>query len=537
MIHQHGDRPYEWVGSLSERRAQLSPDRVGLVDADTGTEHTYADLDRRANRTARLLRERGVGTGDRVAAVSRNRPAMVDLYFATGKLGAVLAPLSHRLAPPELGAMLDGVEPAALVVEEPFGADLRAALTGDEYTAGVPPLVGLPADGASTGDDDPTPFADPVDGEAWQPYPDALPDDDSPVETVDVALDDPHLFLHTGGSTGLPKEVVQTHGGIAWNAFNTVLSWGLRPDDVTPMVFPMFHTGGWNVLTIPFFHLGGTVIISRDFDPGEVLDLVDSRDCSVLVAVPAVLRFMVEDDDWGATDLSSIRFAKSGGGPCRDSIIEAWADRGVDLSQGYGLTECGPNNFAMPDDFDREKTASIGMPGLYVDARVVDDEGIELPAGEVGELELASPHAGDGYWNNPEETAEAFGTEAGEAWVSTGDLARVDGEGYYYIEGRKKNMFVSGGENVYPPEVENVLAGHPKVEEVVVVPVDDETWGQVGKAVVQGDDSLTLEELQEYAEERLAGFKTPRHLAFVDEMPTSGPSKIDRGAIEEGYGD
>ncbi|WP_201287895.1 AMP-binding protein [Salinirussus salinus] len=540
MIHQHGGRPYEWVGSLSERRAQLSPDRVGLVDADTGTEYTYAELDRRANRTVRLLRERGVGKGDRVAAVSRNRPAMVDLYFATGKVGAVLAPLSHRLAPPELGAMLDDVEPAALVVEEPFENEVREALTGEEYTADVPPLVGLPADGSSTGDDTgaAAAFADPVDGEGWTPYAEARPADDSPVETVEVALEDPHLFLHTGGSTGLPKEVVQTHGGIAWNAFNTVLSWGLRPDDVTPMVFPMFHTGGWNVLTIPFFHLGGTVIISRDFDPGEVLDLVDSRDCSVLVAVPAVLRFMVEDDDWEATDLSSIRFAKSGGGPCRDSIIEAWADRGVDLSQGYGLTECGPNNFAMPDDFDREKTASIGMPGLYVDARVVDDEGSELPAGEVGELELASPHAGDGYWNNPEETAEAFGTEEEtDAWVSTGDLARVDGEGYYYIEGRKKNMFVSGGENVYPPEVENVLAGHPKVEEVVVVPVDDETWGQVGKAVVQGDDSLTLEELQEYAEGRLAGFKTPRHLAFVDEMPTSGPSKIDRGAIEEAYGD
>jgi fatty-acyl-CoA synthase len=537
MIHQHGDRPYEWVGSLSERRANLSPDRVGLVDADTGTEYTYADLDRRANRTARLLRERGVGKGDRVAAVSRNRPAMVDLYFATGKLGAVLAPLSHRLAPPELAAMLDDVEPAALVVEEPFEDDLRAALTGEEYTGGVPPLVGLPADEDSSGDADPAaPFGDPVDGEAWERYADTLPADDSPVETVEVALEDPHLFLHTGGSTGLPKEVVQTHGGIAWNAFNTVLSWGLRPDDVTPMVFPMFHTGGWNVLTVPFFHLGGTVIISRDFDPGEVLDLLETYSCSVLVAVPAVLRFMVEDDDWEDTDLSSIRFAKSGGGPCRDSIIEAWAERGVDLSQGYGLTECGPNNFAMPDDFDREKTASIGMPGLYVDARVVDDEGAELPPGEVGELELASPHAGDGYWNNPEETAEAFGTEAGEAWVSTGDLARVDEEGYYYIEGRKKNMFVSGGENVYPPEVENVLAGHPNVEEVIVVPVDDETWGQVGKAVVQGDDSLTLEALQSFAEGKLAGFKLPRHLAFVEEMPTSGPSKIDRGAIEDEYG-
>ena len=539
MIHQHGTRPYEWVGSLSERRAQLSPDRVGLVDTDTGTEYTYAELDRRANRTARLLRELGVGTGDRVAAVSRNRPAMVDLYFATGKCGAVLAPLSHRLAPPELAAMLDDIEPSALVVEAPFEADLRAALTDDEYTGEVPPLVGLPAD-SDAGDPTGGTFADgdPIGDRAWARYTDARPADDSPAETVEVALDDPHLFLHTGGSTGLPKEVVQTHGGVAWNAFNTVFSWGLRPDDVTPMVFPMFHTGGWNVLTIPLFHLGGTVLISRDFDPSAVLDLVETRGCSVLVAVPAVLRFMIEDDDWATTDLTSIRLAKSGGGPCRDSTIEAWAERGVDLSQGYGLTECGPNNFAMPADFDREKTASIGTPGLYVDARVVDDEGAELPADEVGELELASPHAGDGYWDNHAETAEVFGSEAEtDAWVSTGDLARVDEEGYYYIEGRKKNMFVSGGENVYPPEVENVLAGHPGVEEVIVVPVDDETWGQVGKAVVQGDDSLTLDALQSFAEGRIADFKLPRHLAFVAEMPTSGPSKIDREAIEAEFGD
>jgi len=519
---------------LSEKRALLTPDRVGLVDADTGEEYTYADLEQRANQTARLLCEADVDTGDRVAVVSRNRPELVDLYFATAKVGAILAPLSHRLAPQELAAMLDDVEPSMLVVEAPFADDVGTALS--EMSVSTPPVFGLEAEG-HTFDDATSP-----DDEGWQRQAETVPDDGSTVEHVELALSDPHLFLHTGGSTGLPKQVVQTHGGIMWNAFNTIISWGLRPDDTTPMVFPLFHTGGWNVLTIPFFHLGATVIIARDFDPGQVLSLVEEYDASVLVSVPAVLRFMVEHDEWPDVDLSSLRFVKSGGGPCRDAIIEAWRERGISVSQGYGLTECGPNNFTMPDNFPREKSGSIGMPCLYVDARVVSEDGTDLPQGEVGELQLASPHAGDRYWRNEDETAKTFGASDGDAddgdhaWVSTGDLARVDEDGYFYIEGRKKNMFVSGGENVYPPEVEAVITDHPKVDEAIVVPVPDENWGEVGKAVVEGDESLTLSELQEFMADRIAKFKIPKHLAFVDEMPMSGPSKIDRQAIEEALG-
>ncbi len=545
MIHDHGERPYEWVGALSERRAQLSPDRVGLVDADENREYTYAELDRRANRTARLLREHGVGKGDRVAVVSRNRAEVVDLYFATGKLGAVLAPLSHRLAPLELAGMLDDIDPSLVVVEQPFEGEVADALAAEERTYDLPTVVGLPAEGAGDFREHPDSPAD------LEPYHDLLPATDDPVDGPDLALSDPHLFLHTGGSTGLPKEVVQTHGGIMWNAFNTIISWGLRPVDVTPMVFPMFHTGGWNVLTIPLFHLGGTVIISRDFDARQVLELIESERATVLVAVPAVLRFMVEDEEWENTDLSSLRFAKSGGGPCREGIIDAWSKRGIDLSQGYGLTECGPNNFTMPDEWDREKTDSIGVPGMYVDVRIVDDDGEALPQGKVGELELASPHAGDRYWRNPEETAETYGgvpasdvsggsederSETPGGWVSTGDLAREDEAGYYHIEGRKKNMFVSGGENVFPPEVEDAITDHPKVEEAIVVPVPDDTWGEVGKALVEGDPSLTLGDLQDFLEDRIASFKIPRHLDFIDAMPISGAGKIQRKELAEQYG-
>jgi fatty-acyl-CoA synthase len=512
MFDHH--QPQSWVGDWSRKRRALTPDREALVDATTGERYTYADLDRRANRTARLLEDHGVTDGARVAVVSRNRPAVVDLFFATGKTGGVLAPLSHRLAERELGTLLTDVNPKLLVVEEPFEDRCRGAL-GHENCDVDPAVLSLPTEGAH----------------GWQSYDEALPDADAPVATRDMPPDDPHLFLHTGGSTGTPKETVITHEGVVWNSLNTITAWGLREDDVTPMVFPMFHTGGWNVLTLPLFHMGGTVIIAREVDPGQVLSLVDCEAATVLVAVPAVLRMMTEQDDWEQTDLSTLRFVKSGGGPCREAVMEVWWDRGVDLSQGYGLTECGPNNFAMPEGWPREKADTVGKPVTHVDARIVDDDGDERPTGDIGELELRSPHAADRYWQNETESAATFG----DGWVSTGDLAAVDDDGYVSIEGRKKNMYVSGGENVYPAAVEDVLSKHPKVDEVVVIPVPDDRWGQVGKAVVQGEETLTLAELEAVCEGKLAGYERPRHLVSVDEMPKSGPSKIDRDAVADRY--
>ncbi|GAB3690505.1 long-chain fatty acid--CoA ligase [Salinarchaeum chitinilyticum] len=558
-------RPYEWVGDWSARRASLTPDREAIVDATTGERYTYAALDRRANRTARLLAEYGVEakesdgeSGERVAVISRNRVEVFDLFFATGKTGGVLAPLSHRLASRELGELLELVEPRLLVVEAAFTELVGKAL---EHADVDPTVLRLPDDAAegSSGEDG-------LEAIGAERYHEELPADDSPVESADVALDDPHLLLHTGGSTGTPKETIITHGSIAWNSLNTIASWGLRPDDVTPMVFPTFHTGGWNVITVPLFHLGGTIVIDREVEPGAVLEQIESEGATLLVAVPAVLRMMATHDDWAERDLSTLRFVKSGGGPCRESVIRAWrerdgpvpADDGVDLSQGYGLTECGPNNFAMPEGWAdapegqvRERVASVGKPAMHVDARVVDDLGEPLPDGEIGELELAGQHAAAGYWRNPEETEAAFGaaanTPGGAAdqtrrWVSTGDLARVDDDGFFHIEGRKKNMFVSGGENVYPPAVEDAIAEHPDVGDVVVIGIPDETWGTVGKAVVEpagdaGGEPFDLGELEEFLADRLARFEVPKALAFVDELPTSGPSKIDRQAIQDEFGE
>jgi fatty-acyl-CoA synthase len=507
--HDHGDRTYEWVGDWSARRAALSPDRVAVAEPALGASHTYADLEARANRTARALQSLGVDAGDRVAVLSRNRVELVDLFFATAKTGSLLAPLSHRLAERELAAVFGAVDPTAVVVETPFELDLIDAL---ERTDAEPVVRSLPTD--DDGRFDPL-AADDHGGDA--------------VDAVEAALSDPHLLLHTGGSTGVPKETVVDHGSLHWNGFNTVTAWGIRSDDVTPLVFPMFHTGGWNVLTLPFFQMGATVLLRREADPGDILADVEREAATTLVGTPTTLGAMARHDDWVGTDLSSLRFVKSGGGPCRAPTVEAWRDRGVEFSQGYGLTECGPNNFAMPDDAPLEKAESVGVPAMFVDFRLVGDDGAPVDRGEVGELELAGPAAAAGYWGSPDE--DTFG-----AWVSTGDLARVDADGYLHVEGRTDDMFVTDGENVYPRRVEAAITDHPDVEAAVVFGVHDERLGAVGKAVVAGDPSLTPAELESFLAPRLAEFAVPAALEVVDELPESGPGKVDRAAVEARFG-
>jgi fatty-acyl-CoA synthase len=506
--HDHGDRAYEWVGDPSGRRAALSPDRIAVKEPAQGATYTYADVDDRASRTARALRSLGVETGDRVAVLSRNRIELVDLFFATAKTGALLAPLSHRLAERELAAVFGDVDPAVVVVETPFETDLIDAL---RRTDADPVVRSLPTDRDHRYD------------------PLSAADHGTDVETVEAALSDPHLLLHTGGSTGTPKETVLDHGSIHWNAYNTVVSWGIRPDDVTPIVFPMFHTGGWNVLTLPFFQMGATVLLRREVGPAAALDDVEREPSTVLVGTPTTLGAMARHDEWNETDLSTLRFVKSGGGPCRLPTIEAWRDRGVDFSQGYGLTECGPNDFVMPTDAPAEKAESVGVPAMCVDARVVDGDGEPLGPGEVGELELAGPAAAAGYWGSPDE--DTFG-----AWVSTGDLARVDADGYLHVEGRTDDMFVTDGENVYPRRVETAIADHPAVEEAVVFGVPDERLGAVAHAVVVGEASLTLAELASFLATRVAEYAVPTALEVVEELPTNGPETVDRAAVEERFG-
>jgi fatty-acyl-CoA synthase len=505
--HDHGDRAYRWVGTWSSRRAALTPDRVAVEEPARDAVYTYADLDERADRTARALRALDVEAGDRVAVLSRNRVELVDLYFATATTGSLLAPLSHRLAERELAAVLGDVDPAAVVVETPFEADLIDAV---ERSDADPTVRSLPTD----------------DDHRYEPL--AAGDHAADVEPVEAALSDPQLLLHTSGSTGTPKETVLEHGAIHWNAFTTLTSWGLRPDDVTPIAFPMFGTGGWNVLLLPLFQLGATVLLRREVSPGSLLADVERARATTLVGTPTTLGAMARHDDWVGTDLSSLRFVKSGGGPCRTATVEAWRDRGVDFSQGYGLPECGPNNFAMPDGAPPGKGATVGVPGLFVDYRLVDDAGDPVDRGDVGELELAGPAAAAGYLGA--EAADTFGD-----WVSTGDLARVDADGYVHIEGRTDGMFVTDGENVYPRQVEAAITDHPDVDAAVVYGVPDERLGTVPEAVLEATRPVTAAELSAFLQPRVAEYAVPTAVEVVEELPTTGPASVDRAAVRRRF--
>ena len=509
--------------SIHPRADQYGP-RVAVVDAVASSTHpddgdeplSYADLAARANAHAARLADRDVGEGDAVCVVSRNRPELLELFYACVDRGAILAPISHRLPADVVATLRERIEPALALYEDRF-ADLVGA-GGAEPTDAVS-IRGFTA-------------AEP----ATEP---------SELERVPRDPDRPLLYLHTGGTTGVPKVVVLPYRQVEWNCITEVAAWGLGKEDVSPVLLPLFHTGGWNLLTLPTLYVGGRVVVHREFDPNEALASIEEHGATHVFGVAAIFRAMAASDRFAETDFSTVDWFMSGGGPTPTEVFEAYEARGQRFSQGYGLTEGGPNNLYL--DPDREAVSetrreSVGRPFPDCETRIVDGDGKPVEAGEVGELEIRGPMAADGYL----ETED--GTFDGE-WVSTGDLARVDEYGDHYITGRTDNMFVSGGENVYPEEIEDSLSRHEAVADVGVVGVPHEKWGTVPKAVVkpaEADDATggidspyegLGEEFEAYCREHLADFQIPQAFEFVEELPRSGPGKLDRGELEAQYGD
>lgn len=502
----------DWLG----RRAALTPERVALIDGLGGRRITYEEWDRSANRTAHLLLQLGVQRGDLVAVLAHNSVAYLDLLFGVGKIGAVLQCLNWRLRPGELSALVDSARPALLCYGlecQELAAALRPGCPGVRFVA----LQGTPS----------------VPGDAALAQRDALPE--TPPSSGPVGLDAPWVICYTGGSTGLPKGAVLTHGGMAANAMGTVLGWGLRPDDVTILDAPLFHTGGLNVLTLPLVAIGGTSVMCPRFSPEQTFDLLRDEGVTVYFGVPTMFLMLQEHERFGGADLSRLRILISGGAPCPLPIFERFFARGVSFKTGYGLTEAGPNNFWLPEGEVRRKPGAVGRPLLHVEARVVRPDGGECGPEEVGELVLRGPHLFGGYLGDEAATAAALrplapGFEDGGPWLRTGDLARRDEAGCYYIAGRQKDMYISGGENVYPAEIESVLHGHEAVLEAAVIGVPDERWGEVGRAVVVRRQGSAVEaaELLAYLRERLAGYKVPRQVVFMAELPRTGAGKVDK---------
>ncbi len=499
---------HDWLA----RRASLSPDRVALIDAARGERPvSFREWNAAAERTARLLHDSlGVRRGDRVAVLALNCVEYLELLFACAKLGAILQPLNWRLSPQELIGLLADAEPVAFVYGPDFLPQVEALRRHAPSVRHFVPLVDSPARPPAD-----VPFS----------ARDALPE--SVLPPLELEPEDPWVLCYTGGSTGLPKAAILTHGSITANAANTVVSWGLTSEDVALLNAPLFHTGGLNVFTTPLVYVGGASVVCRGFDVPQVFDLIHRRVVSLVFGVPTMFIEMQRHPRFDSVDFSRLKLLISGGAPCPAPVFERFFARGVDFKTGYGLTEAGPNNFWLPPADVRRKPGAVGVPLFHVEMRL-DGEG------DSGELLLRGPHLCAGYWRRPEETAQAF---AG-GWLHTGDLAQRDAEGCYRIVGRVKDLIISGGENIYPSEVESVLAGHPDVAEVAVIGVADPKWGEVPRALVvsRPDAAPSADALLAYCQGRLARYKTPRSFHFVDALPRTAAGKVDRRELAARFG-
>ncbi len=510
------------AADLLSKRALLTPARLALVDVHDGGRYSYAELNTRANRCANLMRKRfGVTKGDRVAILAHNGLAYLDLLFGLGKIGAIFTPLNWRLTSRELSYIINDAQPKVLLCGPEFVgalAEIRAVQDGGSSTSveAYLALEGALIPGAASYE--------------------ALLAQASPVEPERPSLDgeDPYCILYTSGTTGKPKGAVIPNRQVLWNAINTVISWGLSERDIAPILTPMFHAGGLFIFLVPLFYAGGRIVLARNFDPETSLRMIVVEKCSVVLGVPTLFQMWQNTPYFAEADFSHVRFFVSGGAPCPISLMKAWrAAKGVVFRQGYGLTEVGTNCFSMTDEESEPKAGSVGKPIFHSQMRLVDAQGKDVPVGQTGELIIAGPHVCSGYWRNPTATAQALK----EGWFYTGDMARQDEDGFYYISGRYKDMIISGGENVYAAEVEAVFREHPAVEDAALIGQPDPKWGEVGLMIValKPDQKTEARELLAFCASRLARFKIPKRIEFVPALPYSPYGKVIKAELRKAF--
>jgi fatty-acyl-CoA synthase len=480
-----------WIG----HRAARTPDRTALEWQ--GTKISYRELAGRIERAASALAGLGVGRGDRVAILAYNGPHYIELLFAAAHLGAIVVTLNWRLAPPEWGYILDHSGARLIVADREFWPALDTLPLPAVRRAGV--------DFAAT---------------AIGPAP---PPGGSP--------DAPLLLVYTSGTTGRPKGALHTQATLAANAVAGVDAHDMIPDDRILTFLPMFHVGGINNQTLPALSIGATVILQARFAPDTALAAIAADRPSIVLLVPAVMKAMIEHPQWAAADLSSLRFAMAGSSVIPVELIRAFHRRGVPVGQIYGSTETGPVSIVLKQADAVRKEGAAGRPALGVEARVVDEAGQDVAAGRAGEIVLRAPNLMTGYWRDPTATAEAFL----DGWFRTGDVGHLDDEGFYWIDERKKDMIISGGENVYPAEVEAVLDTCPAIAEAAVVARPHPTWGEVPVAVVVRRAGAALERSDVLAlfPGRLAKFKHPHDVVFADTLPRNAMGKVLRYRLRE----
>jgi len=474
---------------LLRERARVTPDRTALVEVESGARFTYAELDERADRAAATLQSLGIEPGDRFGLLAFNCPEFLDFFFAAGKIGAIVVPLSTRATAHELSHIVRDCDMKALLHGPEFEtvvADLDVAVTR---------LLGcLVAEGKPS----------------------------NPVTQQPSNSEDTYCLLYTSGTTGKPKGVMIPKRQLYWNGYNTVVNWSLREDDVSPIFTPLYHAGGLAAFCIPIFCAGGTIVLHKSFDPKQVWETMQKERCTVVLGVPTIWKLLLDAPEFASADLSHVRWFISGGAPLPQYLIDAYQARGVVFKQGYGMTEVGVNCFTMTVEDSFRKPGSIGRPMLFTEVKLEDLDG------EVGEMWIRGPHLSLGYWNNEDATRASY---AADGWFRTGDLARRDADGFFYIAGRVKEMFISGGVNIYPAEIEAELVSHSAVSDAAVVAVPDETWGEVGVAFIVG--TAGKDELERYLAQRIARYKIPRTFVFLDALPRTPYGKVVKDELRK----
>ncbi len=482
--------------------ALYSPDKIALKEYETGRILTYSELNKWAMIIAGFLYGfYGIKKGDRVAVIAEYNLEYVALFCAAQKLGFVLVPINYRLSKPEIVYLLKDAEPMLVIYEEKFhhivpaipfvSSILFANIEEQIHTLSQVPIRQR--------------FKNPL-----------------------LQEHDPAFILYTSGTTGFPKGAIYSHKMLLWNSLNTAMSLVINTESRTLNCMPPFHTGGWNVLLTPFLHHGGYTCLLKKFDGAAILQLLQSENCTLFMGVPTMLKMIADLPEFEKATFPNLLYIIVGGEPMPIPLIEKWATKNIAIRQGFGMTEVGPNLFSLHQDDTLRKKGSIGRPNFFVETKIVDVQG---KISDNGELLLRGPMVTPGYWRNEKETKKSIV----KGWFYSGDRVRCDAEGYFYVIDRIKNMYISGGENVYPAEIERVILTHPSVSEVAIIGVADAQWGEVGKSFIvkKQDAQLTENELFEFLKTQLAKFKIPKYITFLDALPKSDTGKINKKQLKE----
>ncbi|HOM13316.1 MAG TPA: long-chain fatty acid--CoA ligase [Rubrivivax sp.] len=506
------------IGNWTTLHAQRNPERRAFVDANTDRSCSFGEVERRTNALAHALQARGVRKGDRVALMALNSPHFLEVAIAVAKLGAILVPINFRLTASEVRYILDDAAPCVLFASTQMLDTARKA-AGGSLVRHVVEIAAAAKRAAGDG----------ADFEAWiaAGSPERAP--------VRVLADDVATIMYTSGTTGFPKGAMLTHANHLWNAFtHFAMTEGLVARDVSLVSAPLFHIGAFGIYTLPLIYLGGTSVIMESFAPAGWLDAVEKYRPTLAFCVPAMWAAIAAAGLQGR-ELASLRYTISGGAPCPLVLIEQLRAHGMVFTEGFGLTETAPVASALGAGEVLTHAGSVGKPIAHVEYRIADDAGRDVPVGQTGELMIRGPNVFVGYWQKAAATREALDEDG---WFHSGDLARADEQGFYYIVDRKKDMVISGGENVYPAEIEQVLYQHPDIAEVAVLGTPDARWGEAVTAVVvlKAGARLTEEDLVAWARERLAGYKCPRVVQFIDILPRTATGKILKRELRKRWG-